>query len=188
MKKILLGDSMLKTTGFMKGTFIIVKPGKGISFFTDYIKKNALWMSSYDIVIIHAGTNDIQAQGIPEMMLQYQTLAFHFKRSLPNCKLAFSCVIPRPIDEHTTGGKVKEINRGLIRWCTVKGYMCLRTFQPFLHGAKAKVNLFKGGRDQLHLNKEGQRQLDSFLQSQLSDRQIDIRLRQLGSSARRVTE
>ncbi len=49
-------------------------------------------------------------------------------------------------------------------WLVQEGVLCMRSYKPFLHEAKTERSLYRGGRDKLHLNNQGDQHLTEFIQ------------------------
>ena len=153
----------------IRGVPVYPKPGKNLAYMINLVE-TADWLGKFDVLVCHFGTNDICVKSQADIIQSYQTLVSTFRLKFPLTTLVLSCIIPRPRDEYLRGSKVKAINNQLIEWCKEAGVLCLRTFSPFTKAGAAKTELFRGGRDMLHLDSSrGLPKLSAFFSQQLSD-------------------
>ena len=156
---LLLSDSIMRNIGFLPNTDVVVYPGRRIEFFDSLLRAKADKLGQYKLVVVHAGTNDIQRQSKQQILDSYDRVIRTFKAIHTQGQLAISCILPRPRDEHWSGEKVKHINKYLIAHCRENGVLCFRTFSPFLSRNRARRDLFRDG---LHLNEQGDVLLTDF--------------------------
>ena len=177
----MIGDSILRGVKGIPDTEVHCFPGHSLkklgSLLLDPSRYN---LDKFDMVIVHGGTIDLFKVSPPQVMRTVSDLVASFRR-ISHAHIAFSCVLPRPRDEHSQGEMVKQFNSALISWCKENGCVCLRTYSPFLQGGRAKRHLFK--LDMLHPRPRGKPPtglfiLNNFLRSQLSEGILGPRLRQ----------
>ena len=183
-KKTLIGDSMIRDVVRLPNTRIYCKPGvKLVTLASDIFSKRELryCLEQSDLVIVHAGTNDINTCSANELLDCIKKLVSDY-RDRYRGHIGFSAIIPRPRDGKALSDRVKMFNQKLVAWCALNGCLCLRTYGPFLKGGRPRTHLFNKGR--LHLSScgpfpSGAYVLQNFLRSELSDGTLIPRIKEV---------
>jgi lysophospholipase L1-like esterase len=173
LKKLVLGDSIIKNLLYIAGTVIVVCSGKNLQFFTQYIKDNVNNLKKYQVITIHAGTNNIRSNKQSDIFQLFVQLIKVFKMLLPTVQLVISPMLPRPRDQYYTGSKVKFINNAVFAFCRDNGVMCIKTFNPFIKFGQPQARYFVDG---LHLNDKGNVVLNTFFRDCMSDSFLRARI------------
>ena len=146
LRKKLIADSMCKHVYHLPNTEVICKPGITLATIAESIFEELRYCAqNADIIIIHAGTNDINETSINELLGIVANMVRKYRSSFCG-HIALSTIIPRPRDGRAMASKVKA-------WCSANGCVCLRTHGPFLKGGRPREELFNRGR--LHLQDRG---------------------------------
>ena len=178
-KKSLITDSMMRDIGQLPHTKLVCKPGVKLSTLVTSIFNELRYCLQSDIVLIHAGTNDINTCTVDELLEMVRLIVRRY-RSEYSGHIGFSTIIPRPRDGQSLSNKVKSYNKRLMAWCADNGCVCLRTHSPFLSGGRPRRQLFNNGL--LHLRARGPAPsgsyiLRNFLSSELSDKTLIPRVK-----------
>ena len=177
----------MRDVGPIKDTVVACYPGATISKIADRLFDPSYPLQTYDIVILHVGTNDIWSRSADEIEDEFCRVVRKFRLVHPTGHVGFSCLLPRPRDEWFSKEKVINVNENLIRWCALNGCCCLRTFGPFTKNGRARKELFK--QDGLHPSARGRRPtglevLTTFFRQQLSLATLRPRVQQLEKALR----
>ena len=178
----MFGDSMIKHVPSFAGTDIICKPGVTLAALArDIFIKHRYSLVNSDLVLMLAGTNDIDDCTVQELLEIVRNIVAKFRESFQG-HIGFSTIIPRPRDGRNLANKVKVYNQQLVAWCALNGCFCMRTHSPFLKGGLPRMRLFNRGL--LHLSTRGPFPsgtyvLKNFLKSELSDKTLIPRIREV---------
>lgn len=134
--------------------------GATISDVENYIKRDNLFLYSYDCIILHVGTNDVKSRGVKQIMQAYKFL-FRACRNVAGqaIRIVVSSILPRLIDYETTKNSVMQINHNLEQFCTKNNIKFVRSYKRFLHAGQPIPSLYATRDGGLHLNYEGTKQL-----------------------------
>ena len=180
LRKTLIGDSMLRDIVRLPNTKVICKPGIKLSALADSIFTDSRYaLQQSDLVIIHAGTNDINTCSSTELLGTVQSIVTRYRNECHG-HIGFSTIIPRPRDGQKLAYKVKIFNQTLLSWCALNGCVCLRTHGPFLKGGWPRSQLFNKGL--LHLTNRGPSPsgayvLKNWFRSELSEKLLLPRIK-----------
>ena len=182
LRKTLIGDSMIRNVSQLPNTDIICKPGVKLATlaYSIFLELRYSLVRS-DLVILHAGTNDINSCSAQELLEVVGNIVKAYRERFQG-HIGFSTIIPRPRDGHKLAERVKIYNQQLVAWCALNGCLCLRTHSPFLKGGQPRTQLFNRGK--LHLTERGlfpsgSYVLKNFLRSQLADRTLLPKIREV---------
>ena len=126
----------------IKNVFTTVKsfPGATVNCMKDYLKPTL--QKKPDIIIIHAGTNDLKIKPVEEIANNLIELASDSSEN--DNMVVISSVLPRNDNQ---GSKVKDINRILKQKCTEKniGFLEHDNFKNRYHLNKSKIHPNQNG-------------------------------------------
>ena len=136
------------------------------------LKYDAAWVAGYDLVVLHIGTNNIEAATRPseegrgpdrEMVagafltmmegVVAECLDQARRHKAAPLHIVISSILPRPRDYKSSAGYIVRINS---TWAEhFKGH-CWQSFNRMLAEGHPKAHLYK---DDIHLNKQGKMEL-----------------------------
>ena len=102
-----MGDSILRDVSSSENIKVDCWPGRKLEqLATDLKEPKRYDLKSYEVVIVHGGTNDLARKSVESMMHFVRSLVESY-RSKYSGHIGFSCIIPRPRDESTTGARLE---------------------------------------------------------------------------------
>jgi lysophospholipase L1-like esterase len=108
---------------------------------------------SFDLCIIHVGTNDIDDQNL-FMLKEYKELIYHIRKCNHSIRIIISDIVPRPCDFYYTAANISYINNALKSWCARKGYLHFhKTSRGFMKNEQPDCTLY--AQDLMHFNRLG---------------------------------
>lgn len=182
---MLIGDSILAGVTGIRGVEVDCRRGAKIGYIQDVLCDPEYPTDTYNIIIIHVGTNHVQRESSEDIIKLFCLLLGKLQRKFPLTHVGLSCLLPRPIDELCTRSKTMSLNKGLLHMGEVQGFVVLKTYSPFSRGTWGKRELFKG--DLLHPHPvKGVTALTDFFRQQLSESVLMPRIR--AAEVRRFAE
>ena len=170
-KATLITDSICKWVA-VKGLEVQKFPGASISGIGYYISEGICDVISYNVIIIHVGTNDIRLRSIHQITIFYKALLYQVRYLNKDALIIMSAILPRPVDFNFSQSKVVQVNRILAKLVSqTKNCSYIRTYRRFIRRGRPLLKLYKQNKYrqwELHLNKSGIRIL-----TQLFSRIID---------------
>lgn len=151
---------MAKYVDQIRHAEVLAFPGININRLVQKIQNRHICLDR-QYSIIHVGTNDIQFLDVGAILSSYNNLISVIRQHSRSI-IVMSSIIPRPIDHHITGDKVKLVNTRLKALCKERNVQFLHTFRPFLRNCQPVRELFAIKDRGLHLNLEGTRRLRQF--------------------------
>ena len=119
-------------------------------------------VSSYKLIILHIGTNDLESRSSQDILTLYHDLLAVIRSQNKQTKIAFSAIIPRPKDTAAQDEVRQEVNAGLKRLALSENCFFLSTWRPFITKDKT-VNKSLFSSDGLHLNFKGTYIMNKFM-------------------------
>lgn len=110
------------------------------------------------LIIIHAGTNDIQTKSPQQVTDSLVDIAENINHDHPHMEIAFSQIINRS-DDVNLNSKIADANKCLKRFCSQRGWGCI---------SNDNIDESHLNRSGLHLNISGTRQLATNMLKYLS--------------------
>jgi lysophospholipase L1-like esterase len=121
-------------------------------------------LESADIIIVHAGINNISNADKPSSICEdFTQLTYTLKSLNKSAKIAISSILPKKRDL-LSKDNITETNIQLNTLCREKGYIFIDTYKGFTSNSKVSQNLFY---DEVHVNAEGSRTLGMILNSEI---------------------
>lgn len=121
-------------------------------------------LDSFDFVIFHAGTNDIDNRSpYRNIISDFGNLIGVCRRKKPSIQIIVSAVLPRPKDHVITDPVIRQVNAYLQKSMSKSmkfKFVC--TYKPFMHAGSVRIELFAKRDKGLHLNTEGTNVLRRF--------------------------
>ena len=171
-RRLLIGDSMLRdVVESLPRIRVVCKPVIKLATLAHAIFEDQRYnLDNANLVIIHAGTNDINYCSANELLDIVRSIVTKYRENFHG-HIGFSTIIPRPRDGRNLSERVKNFNQLLMSFCSLNGCLCLRTHSPFLKGGRPRKQLYNKGL--LHLRARGPAPsgayiLRNFLRSKLS--------------------
>ncbi len=155
----------------IRGVVVKCFPGAKVTRLAENIERLQTIIKQADVVIVHIGTNNIQADKASYIVERIKLLLDRIKQINHKALVGYSAMLPRPIDEFKTQRKVKGINQLLYQWCLETSKMYLKSYSPVTKHGWAVAQFFNQ-KDKLHLNEVGVRKWVSYLNQQISSRTI----------------
>jgi lysophospholipase L1-like esterase len=155
-KAVVLGDSLLKFGGEQckrKGYDVRFFPGIRKEELRHQVEKTDLEKEGPDVIVIHAGTNDIRG-GISATKIMGDTMDLmdSIRKQVPETKIVISGILNRRnVSEHF----ISKINTELGWLCSV--YDCQMV------GGNCWIGKFDMARDGIHLNRTGAQKFGDLL-------------------------
>ena len=149
-------DSISKLVTEIPNTVVIPFPGSTIWGLHSEFCSNTRRFSSYQVILLHVGTNDADHFGsTPALMLRYLKRLVASFLSLPQKPVVvLSAILPRPKDFSKTNSKIEEYNDSVRVWAkTEQKVQYVKSFLPFFRIGVLRTELFEP--DGLHLNSKG---------------------------------
>ena len=136
-------------------------PGARIQDLTYFIDSGFVSLN-YDVIIIHVGTNNVNFCQLADFEFYYNELVSVVKRYVKPCtKIILSAIIPRLIDNESTGNFVTVVNKALKSLCIRRNIDFVATYKPFLKFGRPVCELFSPI-CKLHPNYFGNLKLTNF--------------------------
>lgn len=155
----MISDSIAKYVDGVDGMTVKSYRGATISQIETFIKQDPLNLPSYDCIIVHAGTNDINYKSVNQIMQAYKFLFRACTDMAPQVPIAVSSILPRLLDYESSKDICKQINCNLEVYCKNHNIQFIRSYKRFLHQGRPKAELYAVRDGGLHLNFEGTKQL-----------------------------
>lgn len=133
--------------------------GASISEMEGFIKNDNLHLDTFDYIILHVGTNDVNYLPIKKIMQAYKFLFRACAEVSGQVPIAVSAILPRPIDYDTTREICKNINLHLEEFCKNHDLKFVRSYKRFLFAGRPITKFYATRDGGLHLSYEGTRQL-----------------------------
>ena len=154
-KRLIIGDSLVSRMGKCGDTTIISLKGAKVEHFLIYIINNINFISSFDCIILHFGTNNISELNfdLKYFIEHYRLILMILYMAHVKCIL-LSSIIPRLDYDFKM---ITEINTELARLCKGNIYF-IPTSRLFTHYAFGKVTGIKRNlyyKDGLHFSDKG---------------------------------
>lgn len=156
----IVSDSIAKYIKDVRHAEVCAFPGININRLANKIQNRHLSLDK-QFTIIHVGTNDVQSLKVDEIISAYNNLIEVVKQN-SDTSIIISSILPRPVDHHVTGDKVRLINSKLKQLCKQRKVQYLHTFRPFLKNCQPLRELYAIKDQGLHLNLDGTRRLRQF--------------------------
>ena len=177
-KITVISDSMYGRI-FVPGVKFQIIGGLNLDRAYEYIEGGQrLSVTEYDIVIIHIGTVELRRLLPEEYSKKVQGLIKLVREINPECHIALSNIIPRPIDFHSGNSGIKveknrqEFNAELKRVDVWERCYYLRSEKPFIDRndpARPNEDLFRNVKyDGVHLNFHGSKKLENYLSGSIA--------------------
>ncbi len=134
-RALLISDSIGKHVSGVDELVVAPFPGRtigGLSFEVTRNLKLKHAIESADMVIVHAGTNDIHKLSVDEFPAVLNNLFASIHLVKPTVKLLYSGILPRPVDFKETQFMVIRANNRIRQFCKFRKYTFLRSFKPFV--------------------------------------------------------
>ena len=150
-----IGDSIIKFLKVTNQADVISFPGINIDGLYWKIRLSGKRLSQYKIIVLHVGTNDVEAHVEGEILRKYQRLLSAVRKCNGKAIIGISSILPRPKNSVELNNKVITINRELKRLS--KSYPrteFIHSFRPFVLKNK-EINTDLYAADKLHLSFKG---------------------------------
>lgn len=162
---LIIGDSILKETSHIRNAQIRAYRGDTLEDLNNHIKANKeLLMDNKQVVVIHAGTNDLYNSTVEEMLDDLANLIQSIREKNEYCYIAVSPIIPRPRDYWTTMVKIRRFNKEVSLNEETWGMRAWRCWRPFSRKNLPRKQMYKI--DGLHPSKKGAICLSQYLAKQ----------------------
>ena len=142
--------------------------GASILDVENIVKRNNLLLYTYDYVILHVGTNDIDNKSVKQIMQAYKFLFRACKSAASNATIVFSSILPRLVDYEDTKNTCINVNTRLQEFCRKNNLKFVKSYQRFLHAGQPISHLYARRDGGLHLSFEGTKQLRQCIINLLS--------------------
>lgn len=109
-KSLIICDSIPKYISGIHNNKVSAYPGASIQKITGVLEGNVTYFSTFEIFIIHVGTNNINSHSVQQIKSLYCNLMSVIKRLYLSVHVVFSSVLPRPIDYLQT----KKVYRSIV--------------------------------------------------------------------------
>ena len=162
-KFLIIGDSMISSIDDITDTLILSYPGITVAELTalvQYFKIPEITIAKW--IILNVGTNDIaNGDHVDLIMNDFEHLVRALRDINPFLQLCIATILPRPIDNETTGQEVSRLNYSLMLNSAHLGYIVSNIYQ-FYHHQTRPIRIFfnRGG---LHLRTQGISRLQQLL-------------------------
>ena len=150
----IIGDSIVKFLKITNQADVIAFPGATIDRLYWKIKLEKVLLRQYKVIVLHVGTNDLQGNGIEEIVLKYLRLLELVKDLNNSVRVGVSSVLPKPCETPEENNRIILLNRELKKLCGSKKVHFIPSYRPFV-GKKQYINEEFYAKDKLHLNHRG---------------------------------
>lgn len=153
----IISDSIAKYVKDINNAKVLPFSGATIHHIFCKIRDKTIDLTPYSHVMLHVGTNNVVGSSSEEIQAGFSNL-ISVIRDVSDCKILISSILPRPVDFHTLGVKVKEINSKLESLCKKRHVQFIASFKRYFY-KNAPVRSLFAYNDGLHLSFEGTRHL-----------------------------
>lgn len=162
-----IGDSIMKRVGHIRNTMVRAYRGDRLEDLKNHVKYgNANYLKNKRIILVHAGTNDLDTTHIPEMLIDVKDLMDEIRNINARVFICISEIIPRPRDFWTTQAKILDFNHALREKEEEWGFRMIRLMHIFLH--KRLPNPVLYCEDNLHPSATGYQRIAQYYSKQFS--------------------
>ena len=152
---------MVSYVKLVKDTDIISFRGASIADLDNIISHDSTPFSSYSVIYLHVGTNNIQQNSPAETLLLFQKLISNIVQSIPGVNLIVSSILPRLTDLHSSFQTVVETNNLLSEYChDLDSVSFVPSYKLVMKKGEIQSVMFYDG---LHLNDTGVARLRSYI-------------------------
>ena len=171
----IVGDSILQKVDSIRNAIVRSYRGDTLedirnhmvaSHYTEYIGKK--------IVIVHAGTNDIEYLTVDQMIADLKSIVDAIREENPGAIIVYSDIISRPKDFTTTEFKRICFNDEVKFWARMWGIKHWRTSRHFMYKNKPDKDMFY--EDNLHPSTDGAKYISQYFTKNLSFLLNDLHL------------
>jgi lysophospholipase L1-like esterase len=150
----IIGDSIIKFIKVTNLADVISEPGINIDRLAYKLRLRKWDISSYSVIVVHVGTNDVECNTPSEIIKKFQSLLEIIKQQNKQAKIAVSSILPKPCKPKCTNDKICIVNSDLKRLCTASKSHFIPSYRPFAKKLKqGSLDLF--AIDRLHLSFKG---------------------------------
>lgn len=160
---LLISDSICKYIENIDWLESTVLPGANIFTIHNFIKGSKARINLFTHLILHVGTNDIANGLTNDLIYQYYLNLLVLVKSITNCNIIISAILPRPVDFTETKQRVIEVNKHLATLAFQKKFLFIRTYKPFVQQPGSIPIRKYFAKDGLHLSFTGVSVLRNFL-------------------------
>ena len=161
---LVVGDSVIEKLQLNHRVTMLCCPGAGVKTLAFHMQH---FHGTFDMVVLHVGTNDIGMLPPEEFHAAYKMLVDHIKSKFGSPKVLASSVLPRPRDHKDNCGQVVAFNQEILRLVASHDVLSLcKGYRKFMRCGQVLSDLFSDG---LHLTPKGYTLLAMSLDGRISN-------------------
>jgi lysophospholipase L1-like esterase len=164
--RLIIGDSILKNIRYVRDCNTISLSGAKIDELSRFLFFHTSILNNTECILIHCGTNNINKNTPSEIVSKLESLINKIKETNPTLTILLSAILPRPIDNTTTGESVKYVNMELKKLCPLWGVCFVASYKMMFRRGTPVEAYYQDG---LHLNENGTRRLRQYFSQRLAD-------------------